>query len=142
LHQILADPEVPREPDEHVVGMYLTGMLLDPVATLYRDIRRLEGGCSITVRLGKIDRRRYFDIDPAKRIRYRTDAEYAEHFESILKEAVRCRLRNFDGVAAELSGGLDSSLIVGNIQRLLREGAAPAPRFETFSIKFDDPQAD
>jgi asparagine synthase (glutamine-hydrolysing) len=142
LHQILADPEVPREPDEHVVGMYLTGMLLDPVATLYRDIRRLEGGCSITVRPGKIERRRYFDIDPAKRIRYRTDAEYAEHFESILKEAVRCRLRNVDGVAAELSGGLDSSLIVGNIQRLLREGAAPAPRFETFSIKFDDPQAD
>ena len=82
LHQILADLAVPREPDERVIGMYLTGMLLDPVPTLYRDIRKLEGGCSITVRPGKIDRRRYFDIDPAKRIRYRTDAEYAEHFES------------------------------------------------------------
>ena len=142
LHQILADPAVPHEPDEHVIGMYLTGMLLDPVATLYRDIRRLEGGGSITVRPGKIDRRRYFDIDPAKKIRYRTDVEYAEHFESILRKAVRCRLRSADGVAAELSGGLDSSLVVGTIQRLLREGATPAPRFETFSIKFDDPQAD
>jgi asparagine synthase (glutamine-hydrolysing) len=142
LHQILVDPAVPREPDEQVIGMYLTGMLLDPVTTLYRDIRRLEGGCSITVRPGKIDRRRYFDIDPAKRIRYRTDAEYAEHFESLFREAVRCRLRNIDGVAAELSGGLDSSLVVGIAQRLFREGRAPAPRFETFSIKFDDPQAD
>src|SRR5579864_8002090 len=142
LHQILADPAVPREPDERVIGMYLTGMLLDPVTTLYRDIRKLEGGCSITVRPGKIDRRRYFDIDSAKRIRYRTDAEYAEHFEAVLGEAVRCRLRNIDGVAAELSGGLDSSLVVGTVQRLFREGVTPAPRFETFSIKFDDPQAD
>ncbi len=142
LHQILVDPTVPRELDEQVSGMYLTGMLLDPVSTLYREIHKLEGGCSITVRPDRVDRRRYFDIDPAKRIRYRTDTEYAEHFESLFKEAVRCRLRNIDGVAAELSGGLDSSLVVGTVQRLLREGVSPAPRFETFSIKFDDPQAD
>jgi asparagine synthase (glutamine-hydrolysing) len=140
--QILIEPSVPREPDETVVGVYLSGMLMDPVATVYRAIRRLEGGCSLTVRPGKIDRRRYFDLDPAKKIRYRTDAEYAEHFESLFKQAVRCRMRNIDGVAAELSGGLDSSLVVGTVQRLLREGIAPAARFETFSIKFDDPQAD
>lgn len=140
--QILVDPAVPREPDEKVIGVYLSGMLMDPVATIYRDIRRLEGGCSITVRPGKIDRRRYFDIDPAKRIRYRAGAQYTEHFESLFKEAVRCRMRNSGGVAAELSGGLDSSLVVGTVQRLLREGVSPAARFETFSIKFDDPQAD
>ncbi len=140
--QILVDPAVPREPDEKVIGVYLSGMLMDPAATIYRDIRRLEGGCSITVRPGKIDRRRYFDIDAAKKIRYRTDEEYAEHFESLFKQAVRCRLRNIDGVAAELSGGLDSSLVVGTVQRLLRGGVSPAARFETFSIKFDHPQAD
>ncbi len=136
--QILVDPDVPREPDEKVIGVYLTGMLLDPITTLYRDLRRLEGGCSITVRPGKIDRRRYFEIDPAKRIRYRTDAEYAEHFAALFKEAVQCRLRNVDGVAAELSGGLDSSLVVGSIERL----QPPPSRFDTFSIRFDDPQAD
>jgi asparagine synthase (glutamine-hydrolysing) len=159
--QILVDPAVPREPDERVIGMYLTGVLLDPAATLYRDIRKLEGGCSMMVRpgnsgnfansgnsgtsskSGRIDRRRFFDINPAKQIRYRTDAEYAEHFESLFKEAVRCRLRNVDGVAAELSGGLDSSLVVGTAQLMFRQGVLPAPRFETFSIRFDDdPQAD
>ncbi|MGH7914669.1 MAG: asparagine synthase-related protein [Candidatus Binataceae bacterium] len=140
--QILVDPTVPREPDEKVIGVYLSGMLMDPVTTVYRDIHRLEGGCLITVRPDKIDRRRYFDIDPAKKIRYRTDAEYAEHFESLFKEAVRCRLRNIHGVAAELSGGLDSSLVVGTVQRLLRQGISPTARFETFSIRFDDPQAD
>ncbi len=139
---LLAGGHISRDPEPAgIVGFHLFGSVPEPF-TLYRDIRRLEGGCSITVRPGKIDRRRYFDIDPAKRIRYRTDAEYAEHFESLFREAVRCRLRNIDGVAAELSGGLDSSLVVGIAQRLFREGRAPAPRFETFSIKFDDPQAD
>jgi asparagine synthase (glutamine-hydrolysing) len=92
----------------------------------------------MTVRPDTILRRRYFDIDPAKRVRYRTDEEYAEHFASIFTEAVRCRLRNIDGIAAELSGGLDSSMVVGAIERLGR----PDPHFDTFSLKFDDPQAD
>jgi asparagine synthase (glutamine-hydrolysing) len=142
LHQILVDPAVPREPDERVVGMYLTGVLLDPTTTLYRGIQKLEGGCSMTVRADEIGRRRYFDINPAKRIRYRTDAEYAEHFESLFREAVRCRLRNAEGVAAELSGGLDSSMVIGTAQQLFRDGFSPKPRFETFSLRFDDPEAD
>ncbi len=141
LHQVLAVPAVAREPDESVIGMYLTGMLMDPVSTLYRGIRRLEGGCAIAARTEGPARQRYFDIDPAKRIRYRSDAEYAEHFTSLFREAVRCRLRTIDGVAAELSGGLDSSLVVGTIQQLRREGAAAVPRFDTFSLLFDDPQA-
>ena len=139
--QILVDPGVPREPNEQAIGVYLSGMLMDPATTVYRDIHKLEGGCSLTVRPDKLDRRRYFDIDPAKKIRYRTDAEYAEHFESLFKEAVRCRMRNTDGVVAELSGGLDSSLVVGTVQKLMREGVAGVARFETFSLKFDHPQA-
>ena len=141
--QILAEPSVPRAPNETVIGVFLSGILMNPAATVYRDIRKLEGGCSIAVGPDKIDLRRFFDIDPAKRIRYRTDAEYAEHFESLFREAVRCRLRNIEGVAAELSGGLDSSLVIGAAQRLFRQrGVSTVPRFETFSLKFDDPQAD
>ena len=140
--QILIDPTVPRAPNEQAIGVYLSAVLMDPAVTLYRDIVKLEGGCALIVRPGGPSVRRYFDIDPARKIRYRTDAEYAEHFEALFKEAVRCRLRNVDGVAAELSGGLDSSLVVGAIQRLFREGAAPAPRFDIFSIGFEHPDAD
>lgn len=140
--QILVDPSVPREPNELVIGVYLSGMLLDPASTIYRDMLKLEGGCSLTVRPGKVDRRRYFDIDPAKKIRYRSDTEYADHFESLFTEAVRCRMRNIDGVAAELSGGLDSSLVVGTIQRLMRREVSQVARFDAFSIRFDHPQAD
>jgi len=140
--QILIEPSVPLAPDETVIGVYLSGMLMDPAATVYRDIRKLEGGCSITVGPGKIKGRRYFDIDPAKAHPVPQRCAIRRAFESLFKEAVRCRMRNIGGVVSELSGGLDSSLVVGTIQRLLRQEMSPNPGFETFSIKFDDPQAD
>jgi asparagine synthase (glutamine-hydrolysing) len=55
---------------------------------------------------------KYWDFDPGKRIRYRTDAEYEEHFRSVFKGAVKRRLRSDSPVLAELSGGVDSSSIV------------------------------
>lgn len=55
---------------------------------------------------------KYWDFDPARRIRYRTDAEYEEHFRVAFSESVRRRLRSCAPVLAELSGGMDSSSIV------------------------------
>lgn len=55
---------------------------------------------------------KYWDFGPGKRIRYRTDAEYEEHFRSAFKQAVKRRLRSNSPVLAELSGGVDSSSIV------------------------------
>jgi asparagine synthase (glutamine-hydrolysing) len=59
-----------------------------------------------------------------------------------LKEAVRCRMRAVGGVAAELSGGLDSSSVVGIIAALRKEGQLCDLPFETFSMAFSDPAAD
>jgi asparagine synthase (glutamine-hydrolysing) len=141
LHQLLLSPAVSRTPDERLIGTYLTGRVADPVATAYRDIRKLEGGCALLVRPEKVEKRTYFDVDPAKEIRYRTDAQYAEHFLSIFREAVRCRMRSIGGVAAELSGGLDSSLVVGAAEQLLRSAEPPPARFEAFSMDFENPRA-
>jgi asparagine synthase (glutamine-hydrolysing) len=55
---------------------------------------------------------KYWDFDPGKRIRYRTDAGYEEHFRNAFKQAVKRRLRSDSPVLAELSGGVDSSSIV------------------------------
>jgi asparagine synthase (glutamine-hydrolysing) len=55
---------------------------------------------------------RYWDFDPDKRIRYRSDSEYEEHFRVAFSGSVRRRLRSDGPVVAELSGGMDSSSIV------------------------------
>ena len=81
--------------------------------------------------------RKYWDFDPKKRIRYRSDAEYEEHFRSVFRESVRRRLRSDTPVLAELSGGMDSSSIVCMADKLIAEGCAETERLDTVSY-YDD----
>jgi asparagine synthase (glutamine-hydrolysing) len=99
-------------------------------------VLRLPPAHVLIVQPGRLRKERYWDIDPARKIRYRTDAEYAEHFSEIFKEAVRCRLRSQWPVGVYLSGGLDSSSVVGVVQSLYRAGVTADPGFETFSMLF------
>jgi asparagine synthase (glutamine-hydrolysing) len=91
------------------------------------------------VRLGRAVQTvtKYWDFDPAKRIRYRSDAEYEEHFRFCFSESVKRRLRSDAPVLAELSGGMDSSSIVCVADDLLAQGAAETSRLDTVSY-YDD----
>ncbi len=80
---------------------------------------------------------RYWDFDPGTRIRYRTDAEYEEHFRAAFGESVRRRLRSDHPILAELSGGMDSSSIVCMADTIIAQGATEAPRVDTISY-YDD----
>lgn len=80
---------------------------------------------------------KYWDFDPDKRIRYRTDAEYEEHFRSVFFQAVRRRLRSDAPVLAELSGGRDSSSIVCVADEIMARGEAEPPSVDTMSC-YDD----
>jgi asparagine synthase (glutamine-hydrolysing) len=136
LQQLVADPFFQPTPNEGVVGEYLTGSLTTTEETLYRGILRLTPAHYLVVRRDGIRKGRYWDIDPTKEIKYRTDREYSEHFLSSFQEAVRCRLRSHGRVGAHLSGGMDSSSIVAMAALLLREGRAVDCGFETFSMTY------
>ncbi|HEY6249492.1 MAG TPA: asparagine synthase-related protein [Candidatus Angelobacter sp.] len=79
----------------------------------------------------------YWDFDPSRTISYRTDAEYEEHFRTVFREAVRCRLRADLPITAELSGGMDSCSIVCMADALLAAGSAETPRLDTLSYYSD-----
>jgi asparagine synthase (glutamine-hydrolysing) len=119
-----------------MVAEYLAANLTDREETLYKGILRLPPAHSLLIREGRIDKRVYWDLDPGKEVRHRTDEEYAEHFSSVFKEAVRCRLRSHGPVGAELSGGLDSSSVVVMAQELYREGLAADHDFATLSLVY------
>jgi len=142
LQQIFADPSVSNEPDEGVVGEYLAGTLTGREDTLFRGVKRLPAAHQMTVGITGVSKRAYFAFDQRKTIRYRDDAEYAEHFREIFAEAVRCRMRAIGGVGAHLSGGLDSTSVVGMANWLRREGRVADAPFETFSLLFDHPDLD
>src|SRR6202021_612527 len=76
---------------------------------------------------------KYWDFDPGKRIRYRIDAEYEEHFRSALATAVQRRLRSDRPILAELSGGMDSSSIVCIADTVIARSAAECPRLDTIT---------
>jgi asparagine synthase (glutamine-hydrolysing) len=80
---------------------------------------------------------KYWDFDPKKRIRYRTDGEYEEHFRQVFGESVKRRLRSDSPVLAELSGGMDSSSIVCMADEILARGEGETPRLDTVSYYND-----
>src|SRR6266446_4256180 len=91
----------------------------------------------VLLRPGKHTVSKYWDFDPEKKIRYRTDAEYEEHFRTVFAKAVQRKLRSDRPVLAELSGGRDSSSIVCMADTLIARGAAETPRLDTLSM-YDD----
>jgi asparagine synthase (glutamine-hydrolysing) len=143
LQQLLAAPFVAHAVDEEVAGLFLNGVVTDPDRTIYRNIRRLPPAYWLTLSGAKLSTRCYFDIDPSHRIRYRDDLEYADHFRELFAEAVRCRLRTPNKLAAvQLSGGLDSTSVAGMARALLADGSAGDTSVETFSLIFPDMRCD
>lgn len=91
----------------------------------------------VLLRPGRHTVSRYWDFDPHKKIRYRTDAEYEEHFRTVFATAVQRKLRSDRPVLAELSGGRDSSSIVCMADTFIVRGTADTPRLDTVSY-YDD----
>ncbi len=92
---------------------------------------------SVLLRPGKYVVSKYWDFDPAKKIRYGSDAEYEEHFRTVYTKAVQRKLRSDRPVLAELSGGRDSSSIVCMADTIIARGVTETPRLDTISY-YDD----
>jgi len=105
--------------------------------TPYAGIHAVPSSSSVLLRPRKHTLSKYWDFDPEKKIRYRTDAEYEEHFRTVFARAVQRRLRSDRPVLAELSGGMDSSSIVCMADTIIARGGADTPRLDTISW-YDD----
>jgi len=117
--------------EEYIAG-WLTGYPA-PQLTPYVGIHAVAPSCFALIRPGEHTIKKYWDFDPRKAIRYRTDTEYEEHFRTVLAQAVRRRLRADRPVLAELSGGMDSSSIVCLADVIIARGEAETPRLDTIS---------
>jgi asparagine synthase (glutamine-hydrolysing) len=134
---LFALPGLKKEPDLAIVTARLLRKCIEFDDTLYKGVSRLPMAHCLTVSRDRIRQRRYWDIDPGREIRYRSDREYAEHFRELFLAAVGARLRRSAPIAAMLSGGLDSSGIVCAAQHLRRKQRLVEPPLETFSMVFD-----
>ena len=122
LGALLADPAVSREPNLGMVGEFLAGRPESTDETLFRDLSRLPPAHFLIVTAERSEIRRYWDWDPNERIRYSRDEEYADHLLELGAAAVEDRLDSPWPVAAALSGGIDSSSVVGLVEHLRHVG--------------------
>jgi asparagine synthase (glutamine-hydrolysing) len=101
--------------------------------TPYSGIHPVPAGCAVSISAGKTIVTELWHPPAACSIRYADESEYEERFRSLFEEAVSVRLESSQSVAAELSGGLDSSSIVCMADHLVRSGNVSSTRLATFS---------
>jgi asparagine synthase (glutamine-hydrolysing) len=104
----------------------------DEISTFYQDIVRLPAGHAMRASTRGARIWRYWHPSRIAALHFSSLDDCAEGFGEQLRIAVRCRLRSCGPVGAMLSGGLDSSSIVGLVSKELRGDLAQPLR--TFSL--------
>jgi asparagine synthase (glutamine-hydrolysing) len=135
LKSLLEHPEVGREISPEALDAYLTfGYVPDPLCIL-RGINKLPPGHHLTfTHEGRLALTEYWDFpfNDAEPASPRREEEYVEELRSLLEEAVRVRLIAEVPLGAFLSGGVDSSAVVGLMARQMSQPV------KTFSIGFHE----
>jgi asparagine synthase (glutamine-hydrolysing) len=134
LKSLLEVPGVPRDLDSQSLDAYLTYQYVPHPRTIFRGIHKLPPGHLAIYAGGRLEVRRYWNPDFSVE-RPQSRAWYVEQLRELLTSAVAARLRSEVPLGAFLSGGIDSSIIVGLAQRL-------TGRLRTFSIGFSVPEYD
>jgi asparagine synthase (glutamine-hydrolysing) len=138
ITQLLRGAQLSKSIDDEYIANFMVRGDCPTELTPFRTVKRLPAGHSIVVRNNRFSKQKYWDADPSKTIRYQSDQEYEEHFKHAFRKSVAARLRTDGPVAAELSGGLDSSSIVCMVQEIYQAGEVPHRGFLTATITYDE----
>jgi len=130
IKALLACPGVDRTLDLEALSDYVSLLYIPAPKTIFRSVRKLPPGHYLLARRDGTHVRRYWDVHFAAGAP--ADADPASRLAEILRESVVMRLRSDVPLGAFLSGGLDSSAVVG-----LMAGALGSPVI-TSSIGFPD----
>ncbi len=139
IKSILCDSNVKKEIDWTALELYLTFNYIPAPKTIFKNIRKLEAGHYLLVERKTVVTRKYWDIGseitslekkPEKSFE-RLDF-YKERLYGLMESAVQKRMMSDVQLGAFLSGGIDSSIIVG---LMARNSERPV---KTFSIGYKD----
>ena len=135
LKSILQVPGVPRNIDPQALDEYLTYQYVPHPRTIWQGISKLPPGHLAIYREDRLEVRPYWQ--PDLRVEERLPpGEYAAQLRRRLTAAVDARMQSDVPLGAFLSGGVDSTIVVG----LMRQCTAGPLR--TFSIGFPVPEYD
>jgi asparagine synthase (glutamine-hydrolysing) len=139
---LLKHPDIQSGINSKALGEYfISGQIDYQEQGIFQNILELFPACSFTISLdtGEFKKWTYYtlsinenyaDFDPVKL------KEYTSHTEELIREAIRIRLRSDVPVGSCLSGGIDSSAIVGIIHDLTKNNSGA--KLNTFTSTFKE----
>lgn len=103
--------------------------------TLFDRVRHVKPGHYVRCDLSGIHEHCWWDLSRIQ-LEHKSEAQWIDEFNELLDDSVRIRLRADVPFGAFLSGGVDSSTVVGLMSRHMSQPV------RTYSIGFDDPKYD
>jgi len=135
LKAVLAHPKVERRLNMQALDLFLTLEYIPAPFSIFENIFKLPAGSLLAYKNGTIKISKYWDLqqnEPEKmKESIRSPESLQDELFFLLKESVKSRLISDVPLGAFLSGGIDSSAIVGLMHTL---GVSP---INTFSIGFE-----
>jgi asparagine synthase (glutamine-hydrolysing) len=136
LKTLLVHGSVKREVDLTALDAYLSFGYVPEELCILKDVKKLPPGHFLTFRNGVVEMRKYWDFDLTPADVDRSESEWADLLRDKIREAVEIRLVSEVPLGAFLSGGVDSSTIVGLMSQLSDRPV------KTFSIGFREDRFD
>jgi asparagine synthase (glutamine-hydrolysing) len=135
LKSLLQAPDLPRDLDMDAVDHYLSFLYTPRDGSIFKSVRKLPPGHLLTWKQGRTTVEPFWQL-PATETYRGSEADAVVQLRTVLTDAVRSHLVSDVPLGAFLSGGIDSSLVVG----LMAETSGA--RVKTFSIGFNEPAFD
>ncbi len=133
IRAILSTGLVPRKAEPAGIYEFLSYQSIGYPLTVIKDIFQLEAGSYLTVSCKKINKTQYWDItDRPVDFDFENAGAVSSQIRDLMASSVERRLVSDVPVGAFLSGGIDSSVVVG----LMAEVSTARPN--TFTISFEE----
>ncbi|WP_422931687.1 asparagine synthase (glutamine-hydrolyzing) [Singulisphaera sp. PoT] len=125
---LLASGLIDATPDLKGIDHFFHFFAAGTTRTMFAGIKSIPPGHYLKVNQGRVERRKYWDLDfpdAGDERRLKDPALLVEELESLLKQSVRRRLRGDVPVVSYISGGLDSTMVLG-LSSSVRGAAVPS----------------
>ncbi|MEM5829237.1 MAG: asparagine synthase (glutamine-hydrolyzing) [Candidatus Aenigmatarchaeota archaeon] len=148
IKAILQDKSIQIMPNEKSIYKFLVyGFNDDEEETFFEGIKRLLPAHYMVVKKNDIKIKRYWKLKIGKRLKkFKNEDEIAEQLYNLLEDSIKKHLISEVPVGTCLSGGIDSSLIVCVINKLLKKNGnltkVIGEMQKTFSAVYDDKKID
>ena len=127
----LLEADIPREINHKALDEYLSYLCVPAPNTLFEGVMKLPAAHTLVYENGQIRTQCYWELSFLPTCRD-DEATAIERTRALLEEAVRVRLMSEVPLGAFLSGGVDSSVVVGLMSQIMSQPV------KTFSIGFEE----